>query len=187
MQTENNAIANSFKWKKAATDALILASVTIVISTINMLIPNSGLGFIFWLLKFGGSITLLYFLMKNYGKLANESTFNYGVITCLFSSIICAIFSFFLMTVLFPQTVADSFNQVYEMMGSNMTEEILDMMQKLESHYAQYMFFFSLIWDFLLGLLFSAILTRGTSPKRDIFTDNDYYSNDTKSQDNEYE
>ncbi|MDD2293146.1 MAG: DUF4199 domain-containing protein [Bacteroidales bacterium] len=185
MQPIDSTNLNSFKWKRAATDALILASVTVVISTLNMLFDNSGLGILFWAVKFGGSLYLLYFLMKRYGKLTKvPSTFNYGVITCLLSSLVCAIYSFFLMSVLFPDSVTAIFDQVYQIMGTNMTDEMSSLFQQMESKYPQYAFFSSLIWDFIVGLVFSAIFTKSTSPRVDIFADTTDTDNNCDAQQN---
>ena len=47
------------KWSLAARDGLILAAVTVVVSTLTFLTKNTFLSTLLWLVKLGGSIWLL--------------------------------------------------------------------------------------------------------------------------------
>ena len=92
---EQNPTAGSSKWSLAAKDGLILAAVTVVISTLTFLTKNSFLNGLLWLVKLVGSIWLLRVIMQRYGKAhPDESTFSYGAIVCVLSAVVCAVWSF---------------------------------------------------------------------------------------------
>ena len=81
------ATNSNSKWSLAARDGLILAAVTVVVSTLTFLTKNTFLGTLLWLVKLGGSIWLLSVIMKRYGKAhPEESTFSYGLIVCVLVS-----------------------------------------------------------------------------------------------------
>ena len=64
------------KWSLAAKDGLILAAVTVVVSTLTFLTKNAFLSGLLWLVKLAGSIWLLSVILKRYGKdHPDESTF----------------------------------------------------------------------------------------------------------------
>ena len=125
------------KWSLAARDGLILAAVTVVVSTLTFLTKNTFLSTLLWLVKLGGSIWLLSVIMKRYGKEhPDESTFSYGVIVCVFSAIVCAVWAFVEYQFLFPGAVAEAFEQMYtqfEQMGASLPDEVGDMAEFLMS------------------------------------------------------
>ena len=157
----------------AARDGLILAAVTVVISTLTFMTKSSFLSMLLWAVKLGGSIWLLSVIMKRYGSThPDESTFGYGVIVCLLSAIVCAVWAFVEYQFLFPDAVAEAFEQTFstfDQMGA-LPEEITDMLLKMQDNYAQINCISTFFWCTLLGLLFSAILSR-TGRKRSIFSD----------------
>ena len=156
---------NSSKWSLAAKDGLILAAVTVVVSTLTFLTKNSFLNTLLWLVKLGGSIWLLSVIMRRYGKAhPDESTFSYGLIVCVLSAIVCAVWAFVEYQFLFDQ------------MGSMMPEGVTDMMLKMEDNYAQINCITTFFWCTLLGLLFSAILARGGA-RKSVFTDEEMKQN----------
>ena len=171
---EDNTPAGASKWSLAAKDGLILAAVTVVISTLTFLTKNSFLSTLLWLVKLGGSIWLLSVIMKRYGKAhPEESTFSYGLIVCVLSAVVCAVWAFVDYQFLFPDAVAEAFEQMYtqfEQMGSMLPDEFTDVMLKMEDNYAQINCISTFIWCTLLGLLFSAILARTTSGNRSVFS-----------------
>ena len=168
MDQEKKLSQNSNMWKKAATDGLILASVTVIIVTLNSLIETKVTGVLFSILKFAGSIYLLYKFMKKYSQVSNkQSTFKYGFLTCCFSAIICAAYTFFMLTVLFPETVTQTFNTMLEMF--NGSDEQQNILLKIEDNFPQLMFFSSLIWDIIIGLIVSAIISSSISKNKEFF------------------
>ena len=171
---DNNTPASPSKWSLAAKDGLILAAVTVVVSTLTFLTKNTFLSTLLWLVKLGGSIWLLSVIMKRYGKAhPEESTFSYGLIVCVLSALVCAVWAFVEYQFLFPDAVAEAFEQMYtqfEQMGGMFPDEFTDVMLKMEDNYAQINCISTFIWCTLLGLLFSAILARTTSGNKSVFT-----------------
>lgn len=171
---DNTPATGSSKWSLAAKDGLILAAVTVVISTLTFLTKNTILSSLLWLIKLGGSIWLLSVIMKRYGKAhPEESTFSYGLIVCVLSALVCAVWAFVEYQFLFPNAVAEAFEQMYtqfEQMGSMFPDEFTDVLLKMEDNYAQINCISTFVWCTLLGLLFSAILARTTSGNRSVFT-----------------
>ena len=169
------------KWSQAAKDGLILAAVTVVVSTLTFLTKNSFLGTLLWLLKLVGSVWVLRVLMKRYGQdHPDESTFGYGAIVCVCSAMVCAIWAFAEYQFLFPGAVADAFDQMYqafEQMGAMMPEEFTDVMLKMEDNYAQINCITTFVWSSLLGLLFSAIISSIDARRKSVFTDEEMKQN----------
>ena len=168
------------KWSLAAKDGLILAAVTVVVSTLTFLTKNSILGARLWIVKFGGSIWLLNVIMKRYGKEhPDESTFGYGVIVCTLSSLVCAVWAFVEYQFLFPGAVAEAFEQMYaglDQMGGMLPDNFTDMMLKMEDNYSQINCISTFIWCALLGLIFSAILS-APSRRKSVFTEEEMKQN----------
>ncbi len=177
---EQIASSGNSKWSLAARDGLILAAVTVVVSTLTFLTKNSFLSTLLWLVKLVGSIWLLRIIMLRYGKdHPGESTFGYGVIVCVLSALVCAVWSFFEYQFLFPSAVEEAFDQMYqtfEQMGAMVPEEFTDVMLRMQDDYAQINSISTFFWCSLLGLLFSAILARTGKPKS-VFTDEEMKQN----------
>lgn len=171
---EHSTSSARSKWSLAAKDGLILAAVTVMASTLTFLTENKFLDMLLWIVKLGGSIWLLSVIMKRYGKAhPEESTFSYGLIVCVLSALVCAVWTFIEYQFLFPAAVAKAFEQMYAsigQMGAMVPDEFTDMMLKMEDNYAQINCVSSFLWCTLLGLVFSAILARSTSGRRGIFT-----------------
>ncbi|MBQ6959287.1 MAG: DUF4199 domain-containing protein [Bacteroidales bacterium] len=172
---EQNQTAGSSKWSLAAKDGLILAAVTVVISTLTFLTKNSFLNGLLWLVKLVGSIWLLRVIMQRYGKAhPDESAFSYGAIVCVLSAVVCAVWSFVEYQFLFPGAVAEAFEQMYTQlgqMGSMMPENFTDVLLKMEDNYAQINCISTFVWCSIFGLLVSAILARSSAARKSVFTD----------------
>ena len=177
---EQIATTDNSKWSLAAKDGLILAAVTVVISTLTFLTKNSFLGTLLWLVKLVGSIWVLRVIMRRYAKdHPEESVFGYGVIVCVLSAIVCAIWAFAEYQFIFPDAVAEAFDQMYQtidQMGSMMPEEFTDIMLRMQDNYAQINSITTFVWCTLLGLLFSAILAR-TGTRKSVFTEEEMKQN----------
>lgn len=115
----------------------------------------------------------LFFYEKFLKAESQSPVFRQGVRICLFSSLICAVYTFFMYTFLFPEMVTEMFEAFYSApefasLPGNMT----DMMLKLEDNFARYSCIATFFWNFILGLIISAIIARSITPKN-IFTDDD--------------
>ena len=172
METPNNT-AQSAKWSLAMRDGLLLSLVTIACTTLGNLVHFSLLNILLWLVKLIGSIWLLWFFMKRYGDAHPEEprTTGYGILVCLFSSIVCAVFAYLSYRVIFPGTMDEIMAQIPATLAATpgITQEAEEAVYKLMDNLPQIMCVFSLIWDFVLGLAFSAIIGASTAKRKDPF------------------
>ena len=171
---ENTNLQHNSKWSLAARDGLILAAVTVVVSTLTFLTQNPILNTLLWLVKLGGSIWVLSVVMKRYGNThPEESVFGYGVIVCILSALVCAVWAFVQYQFLFPDAVAKAFEQAetqIAQMGTAFPDEFTDVMLRVEDNYPQINCITTFFWCTLLGLLFSAILARRGARGKSVFT-----------------
>ncbi len=161
-------------WREAARDGLLLALVTVVLISFNALVENAALKMLIWLVKFVGSVWLLHFFMKKFMKGEPRNyVFRQGVRITLFSSIICAAYTFFMYSVLFPEMITEIFEAFYSAPEfASLPDNMTDMMLKLEDNFARYSCIATFFWNFILGIIISAIIARSIVPKT-IFTEDD--------------
>lgn len=161
------------KWSLAAKDGLILAAVTVAVSTLTLLTKNAFLSSILWLVKLVGSIWVLRAVMLRYaGENPGQPVFGYGARVCTLSALVCAVWSFVEYQFLFPGTVTEAFEQMYVQfgqMGTALPDDMMDLMLRMEDNYAQISCISTFIWCTLFGLIVSAILAR--SSRKPVFTD----------------
>ena len=157
------------KWSLSMRDGLLLSLVTLVCTTLSQVAQLSFLNILLWLVKLIGSIWLLWFFMKRYAAAHPEETrtTGYGVMVCLFSSIVCAVFTYISFRFLFPETVEEAFAQVPQILSSTpgVTPEVEDAIARLQDSFPQLMCILTLIWNFLIGLVISAIIGASTARK----------------------
>lgn len=175
METPNNT-AQSAKWGLAMRDGLLLSLVTVVCTTLGSIANLSFLNILLWLVKLIGSIWLLWFFMKRYGDAHPEEprTTGYGILVCLFSSIVCAVFAYLSYRFFFPGAIDEIMTQLPATLASTpgITPEAEEAVYKLMDNLPQIMCVLSLIWDFVLGLAISAIIGASTAKRKDPFGDN---------------
>lgn len=170
---EQSLEQKSSKWGRAAKDGLLLSLICIFTLTIGNLSSNSLLSTLLFFVQLVGSIWLLRRFMYTYGAdNPGESTFSYGVMVCLFSSFIIAVWSFAMYQFIFPDAITKAMDAFYEVMGSNMTDEMRDAMLMMEDRFPQAMSLSSFFKDFIEGIILSAILAASTT-RRDIFSDSE--------------
>lgn len=162
-------------WSAAARDGLILSLVTVVVITLQMLTKSAFLNMLLWTVKTVGSIWILSIMMKK-SALSRPagSTFKYGFMVCLCSSVVCAVYNLLLYGFIFPEYPAEVIEATMQALNTSAIpnfEEVSDMMARVEDNYAQIQCVSIFLWCTLYGLIVSAILSRSTSPKRDIFKD----------------
>ena len=164
-----------YLFRYASVDGLILSSITVAMLLVSPLLRNvSYVGVILNVAKIAGCLTLLYYLMKRYAWANNckryGECFGYGLLVCLFSSFVCAVFSYI--------TVEFIYSGIYE-------QQLLEMREILESsyggttdsfeyildNYSVIMFFSGLVYYFIIGLIFSAIFA-GSVRIKDPFANN---------------
>lgn len=162
------------KWSVAATYAIILALVTIAYSVISTVFTlPTAITVILWIVKFTLSIWLVYYFIKEYSKpfdtFTYKQAFNFGLIMCFLSSVVCAAYMFMHYAFLFP----DAVNAQMELMASNMESsnpQAAETISKIMPHLPKIIFLFSVIYYTLFGMLVSSIIANYTK-KGDIFTE----------------
>ena len=168
-----NITSRSGKWSLAMRDGLLLSLITVACSTLGSLTQIWILNFLLWAVKLVGSIWVLSLFMKRYGAAHPEElrTTGYGILVCLFSSIVCAVFAYLSARFIFPHTMDEIMAQIPATIASTpgMTAEAEDALYKLMDNLPQLMCVVTLIWDFILGLIFSAIIGAATSKRKDPF------------------
>lgn len=166
-------------WTSAAKEAVFLSLFTIVPQLIGTLITKGGtqtgilqstIGFLTWIIKFGGSIWFLHRCMKLWAAGNDGPVFGQGVKICLLSSIICGAFAYLTYAVFFPGMAETVFAQANEMMTSYpMASEAEDIMLRLEDNFLTVSFVSTFIWCFICGLVFSGIISGSLKRSASIF------------------
>ena len=116
---------------------------------------------------------LLWYFMKKWSDgfetITYSESYNYGFIICLFSSIMCACYSYIQIEWLFPEQTAEAINLTKEAMiqqGTlNSTTE--NMIDKLSSNFGRISMFASLVYYVIFGSIAAAItanFTKKTNP-----------------------
>ena len=149
-------------WASAARDGLFLALLSIAITCLSIFVKNlpGFLGILAWAVKTGGSIYLLVRFVKLY-KAADPdaSAFGYGIRVCLFSSLIIAAFTFVQMQYIQPDAVSSAFETAIGQMGSQLDSDSIDPLNRIADNPGRIMAIVTFIWDMMLGLLASAIIS----------------------------
>jgi hypothetical protein len=163
-------------WKTNLTNGLILGMVGVVYSLLMYFLDlslNKTQGWIFMLIQ----IALLYFLLKSYrdnfmhGQITYGQSVGAGVIICLYYSIIAAIFSYLLYTVIDPGLITKQLAIAEEAMvkkgapqaaidaGMAFTAKIMK-----PAIMAVSSIFINVIWGTLLSLLISIFIKKEGNP-----------------------
>lgn len=145
-----------------------------------------------WLVKFGGCLFLLIFLMKRfyakYGNAGSRQLFSFGVVTALTSALIVAGVTLFNATVLFTDQLQEFNNtmmQTYSSMG--LGDSDMAILERVMGKLPQIYFFTTLIYCFLFGTMASKIFA-STIVRKDEFCDPvENQSENNQSEDNQNE
>ncbi len=161
----------SKKWSVAATYGFVLALITISYQLIMaVLAPGTAISLLLWAAKFGGTLYLLYYFIKEFAKqtefFSYSDGFKFGLIVSFLSSIVCAVYMFLHFAVIFPDSVAAQLEQAMTMMQSN--PEAIDQIASIEDKLPQIVFVVILFYNTIFGAIASAIIANYTK-KGDIF------------------
>ena len=166
---------NSNKWSSAAMDGLYLSLVTIIYSLIVAVMQPQGflVTAILWIAKFAGCMYLLWYFMKKWSNgfetITYSESYNYGFIICLFSSILCACYSYVQVEWLFPEHTQEAINLTKETMiqQGTLNSSTENMIDKLSSNFGRISMFVSLFYYIIFGAIAAAItanFTKKTNP-----------------------
>lgn len=174
INTVNQNTMQTNKWSQAATNGVLLALITIIITLIlTVFKPGTAINLILWAVKLIASIWLLYYFVKEYAK--DKETFSYkegfvfGIMVSFFSSLVCAAYMFMHYAVIFPESVAEQMETAMQMMQSS-NSEMYDAFEKVQGILPQLVFIFSLIYYTIIGVIASSIIANSTK-KTDLFTE----------------
>ncbi|MBQ4286815.1 MAG: DUF4199 domain-containing protein [Bacteroidales bacterium] len=174
-------INNSIIRNEAGKDGLILGLVTILFmlasqfaGKIDSPAITGVLGFFLWLAKFLGCIFLMRFFMKKlvagYDGVIGADTFRLGVWVALFSALICSAFTLINMLYISPDSLSETFDQLFEQMGPMLDSNSQEALTAMEPKMPVISFFTTLVYCFLFGVILSAILSKNI-PKADPFAE----------------
>lgn len=164
-------------WKSNLTNGLILGLVGVVYSLVMYFLDlsfNKAQGYIFMIVQ----IMFLYFLLKSYrdnfmhGQITYGQSFGAGVIICLYYSIIMAIFTYLLYTVIDTGLVNKQLAFVEETMVKKGTipQATIDTAMKFQAKImkpaimAPLSIFGNMLWGVILSLIISIFIRKEGNP-----------------------
>ena len=147
-------------------DGLYLSLITIIYTLVSTVLqPDAFLiKSLLWIIKFGGCIYLLWFLMKrwsdNFETIPYGQSFNYGFIVCLFSTILCACFNYAMIEWIFPEQMNEAFIIAQQAMAEqgtldSNTEKAMEMVM---GNIGRISLFFYLFYYTIWGALTASIV-----------------------------
>ena len=169
-------------WDSASKTGLILGAISTAYMFISQFLGNiqmntfimTLLSLLLWAAKFGGGIWALAYFMKKFArendKADNSSTFRFGLIASLLSSLIFAAANFANIGYISADLYQTQMEQVMQMMSSQFDSNTLTAMQETIQNLPQMMFWYNLIYCIIFGTILSYILSRNI-PSRNPFAD----------------
>ena len=165
----------SNKWSCAAMDGLYLSLITIIYSLLLAVWQPEGflIKSLLWAVKFGGCLYLLWLFMKRWSDkfdtISYSQSYNYGFLICLFSSIMCACYSYIQAEWLFPEQTAQAVDLIKETMAQQGTlnSDTENMMDNYLQNFGRISMFVSLFYYIIFGSIASAVtanFTKKTNP-----------------------
>lgn len=127
---------------------------------------------VLWIAKFVGCIWMMMFFMKklvkDFPQAQNSSTFRFGCLTAVLSSLIYAAVSFANYEFLFPDYMSGQMDAMMQQMAPMMDSNTLAQTEKMLDNMSSITFFSNLIYCSIYGILLSGILSR-MIPSKDPF------------------
>ncbi len=164
----------------AALYGIYLSIPSIVVMLINdSFNPGGAISILLWIVKFAGSIWILHRLIKEWASNFNE--FNYGAgvsfgsLTCTFSSIIVALFSWLNVAVINKENYANKIDEAMSALEASMNSDQLEIVENAMNHIEEYVLFGSLIYCTIFGVIVTLIIANFTKKENmdfDSFTNN---------------
>lgn len=155
-------------WSASAADGLLLSVVSIAILALGYFVKLPGaVSLILNLVKIVGSIWLLSRFMAAYsrsvGKVTYGRSFAFGLVVCLFSSLLCAAFNFLVTGFLKPDMLTDSFRQALQMYAqAGIPQAQISAFEDAMPKMPQYLAVFYFFWYLFIGLVASLCIAGST-------------------------
>ena len=161
---------NQSFWNKAAIYGILLALVSVFFMVLqSVLTPERWMNILFWIVKLAGTLGLLFYFMKDFGKGKDSYTysdsFKFGLAVSFCSSIIAAAYYYLHVMFLFPDTTGQITNALlsgFEQAGINEEDFNTD---KFIARLPVIITISQFIYFNILGLLWSSLLANGTKHK----------------------
>lgn len=163
-------------WKLNLTNGLILGLIGIVYSLLMYFMDlslNKVQGYVFVLVQ----IAVLYFLLKSYrdnmrhGQITYGQSVGAGVIICFYYSIIMAIYTYILYTIIDPGLVAKQLAMVEEAMSTRgLPQASVDAAMKMQTKFmspgimSAFVVVGGLFWGVILSLIISIFIKKEGNP-----------------------
>lgn len=160
-------------WNKAAIYGILLALITILFSVLQTVLPSDSkiLGFSLWAIKLAGTVGLLFYVMKDFGKEQDTylyaNAFKFGLAVSFCSSIIAAAYYYLHVMFLFPESSSQMANAM--LMGleqAGVTEADFNI-DKLIDRLPVILTLSQFVYFNILGLLWSSLLANGAKHPTD--------------------
>ena len=167
-------------WEEAGKAGLVLGIVSTAYLFITQLLTkvelsalvSMAVNVLLWTGKFAGCIWLMMFFMKklvkDFPQAQNSSTFRFGCLTAVLSSLIYAAVSFANYEFLFPDYMSGQMDAMMQQMAPMMDSNTLAQTEKMLDNMSSITFFSNLIYCSIYGILLSGILSR-MIPSKDPF------------------
>lgn len=131
--------------------------------------PARWLNILFWIVKLAGTIGLLFYFMKEFGKgketYVYSDAFKFGLAVSFCSSIIAASYYYLHVMFIFPDATTQFTNAMlmgFEQAGVTSEDFNID---KLIAHLPVILLISQFVWFNILGLLWSSLLANGARHK----------------------
>lgn len=167
------------KLSTAALNGLYLAAITVVCSLLTSALGAKGIvSILIWTVKFAGTNYLLYYFMKDYANKNNISSygknFSFGFLVSNLSAIICACFSFFSITFLFPDSASEAITLMQETMAQQqMSSEEENAVGMVIDRLPEIVLFGTLIYLMIYGAIASAVIANFSKKEENPFSENE--------------
>ncbi len=171
-------------WTSAAIYGLLLSSISVVLNLIAAFCEITGtLSVILTILGLLGNFYLLYYIMRRNADIEENViyglSFRYGMAVCMFSTIVCCLFTLLTYTVFLPDYLETSLNIIFEQLDTMGMADAVDY-DSLLSQMPVYLVIGEAINCLFCGLVFSAVIA-----KRTISHDNDPFAGIDETKDEE--
>ncbi len=132
---------NGINWSSAAKYGLLLSSISVVVNILSaFLVEWQAPGFIGTVISIAaivGNFYLLFYIMRrNTETEENTSTgsaFAYGMAVCMFSTIVCCLFTLLTYTVFLPEYLETTLNALFEQFEAMGAADMIDYDEMLSS------------------------------------------------------
>ena len=172
-------------WNEATKAGLMFGLISVAYDYVSIYLGSLGSSFLvnflssvgIWILKVAKIVGLILLmracmkrLVRNYGEVTNGDTFLLGVAISILSAIIVSACTLLDCTVLFPAYYQDVMTQIMAEMQPNMDANLRSAMEKVLSNFSGLMFWSTLLYCILYGVILSRILSKRI-PAQDPFAD----------------